>query len=115
VRATQTADLLTEHARWPEAEIIAPLAPGGGAAHIIRELARFEGCHAIAMVGHQPGLGQLLSYLLTGSERGVASEFRKGGVAALALLNDHVTPAGATLDWLATPRMLRSLSSSRRG
>jgi phosphohistidine phosphatase len=64
----------------------------------------------IALVGHQPSLGQLASYLLTGSPGLVPLAFKKGGVAAISV---HAMPprSPGALEWFLTPRQLRSISS----
>jgi phosphohistidine phosphatase len=63
----------------------------------------------IALVGHEPNLSEVASYLLTGTGRhGVDLELKKGGVACVGV--DGVPgPGTAWLRWLATPRMLRSM------
>jgi len=60
------------------------------------------------LVGHQPGLSELASLLLTGSERRLYVDFKKGGVACIeAELTEDTTRC--ILRWLATPKLLRSL------
>ena len=63
----------------------------------------------IALVGHQPSLGELASYLLTGSPGLVPLAFKKGAVAAISV---HALPprSPGTLEWFLTPRQLRSIS-----
>ena len=63
------------------------------------------------IVGHEPGLSQLVAVLLTGSPDGLAIELKKGGVVALAL--DRLAPRRATLLWSSTPRALRRLGRGR--
>ena len=63
----------------------------------------------IAAVGHEPSLGLILSWLLTGSERRTFV-FRKGGAC---LLEFSGQPAAGTsvLLWALTPAQLRELAS----
>ena len=62
----------------------------------------------IAVVGHEPSLGQILSWLLTGTERQLIA-FRKGG-ACLLEIPGEVAAGTATLLWALTPGQLRQLA-----
>jgi phosphohistidine phosphatase len=63
----------------------------------------------IAAIGHEPSLGQIFSWLLTGTERHIIA-FRKGGVCLLDLPGDEVAAGTATLLWALTPAQLRELA-----
>ncbi len=63
---------------------------------------------SIAAVGHEPSLGQILSWLLTGTERRLLA-FRKGG-ACLLEIPGEVAAGTATLLWALTPAQLRQLA-----
>ena len=59
----------------------------------------------LALVGHEPDLGELTARLL-GARGNV--EFKKGGVCFLQM--DGATPGGpGTLRWMLTPKALRAL------
>ena len=60
------------------------------------------------LVGHEPGLSELASYLLTRSAGNVEIEMKKGGAAMLSL-EGVPQPGAALLRWLLTPKVLRSL------
>ena len=62
----------------------------------------------IAVVGHEPSLGQILSWLLTGTERRILA-FRKGG-ACLLEIPGEAAAGTATLVWALTPGQLRQLA-----
>lgn len=62
----------------------------------------------IALVGHQPSLGELASYLLTGSPALAALPFKKGGIAAISLASLPPRIPG-TLEWFLTPKQLRAM------
>jgi len=62
----------------------------------------------IAAIGHEPSLGQIFSWLLTGTERRLLA-FRKGG-ACLLELPDEMGAGTATLLWALTPAQLRQLA-----
>jgi phosphohistidine phosphatase len=56
----------------------------------------------VAVVGHEPHLGALLSLLVTGSARPARFELDKSAVAALERTKNRWT-----LRWLATPRLIK--------
>jgi len=63
------------------------------------------GLSTLAVIGHEPDLGMLLSTLLAGP----GSDFvalKKGGVARVHL-EPPVESGSGTLRWLLTPRLLR--------
>jgi phosphohistidine phosphatase SixA len=61
----------------------------------------------VAIVGHEPGLGRVTSWLLAKSERSFI-EIKKGA-ALLLSFPDAVDAAAATLLWSLTPAQLRGL------
>lgn len=106
-RASQTADLLVAGIGGkPRLEVLAALAPGGRMTQVLEAIARFsKRAHHIALVGHEPDLGELAARLLRA--RGTI-EFKKGGVCCLEL--DGAMPNGpGTLRWLLPPRALRKI------
>jgi phosphohistidine phosphatase len=62
----------------------------------------------VAVVGHEPSLSRIVSWLLAGSDRPLV-ELRKGGACLLAL-NGKPAAATATLVWALTPAQLRRLA-----
>jgi phosphohistidine phosphatase len=58
----------------------------------------------LAIVGHEPHLTSLMSWLITGEASGGNFELKKGGVAQL---EGEPEPAGMKLISLLTPRVLR--------
>jgi phosphohistidine phosphatase len=107
VRARQTAQILTEVAGWPAPEEAPELSPGEPALAILDLLAK-DRSRLTAVVGHQPGLGQLLAACLLGDGNPLPIEMKKNAVACVSF--DGKPRAGhAALKWLATPRMLRAL------
>lgn len=107
VRAKQTARILTDIAGWPEAEEVAELAPGEPALAVLALLAKHRS-KLTAVVGHQPGLGQLLGACLLGGGGSFPIEMKKNAVACVSF-EGKPRPGHAALKWLATPRMLRAL------
>jgi phosphohistidine phosphatase len=105
IRARQTAQILTEVAGWPPAEEAPELLPGRAALAVLRLLA-LDRSQRVALVGHQPGLGALLTACLLGNDGAISIEMKKNAVACVSF--DGSARAGrAVLNWLATPRMLR--------
>jgi phosphohistidine phosphatase len=104
VRARQTADLLA--ARLPEhpaVRIVDELAPGHEIAAVIAELGKRVKRRRVAIVGHEPELGELAASLI-GAPR--ALPFRKGGVCRIDVDGLGSTRAG-TLIWFLPPKILR--------
>jgi phosphohistidine phosphatase len=107
LRTVQTARILTEVAGWPRAEEAAELAPGGSPLEVLSLLGKNR-LKRVAVVGHQPELGALLTICLTGDERPLSIDIKKNAVVCL-FFGGSPRPGRATLQWLATPRMLRGL------
>jgi phosphohistidine phosphatase len=62
----------------------------------------------LMIVGHNPGLSELVALLVMGSTESWFFELKKGGIAALSTRAD----GGFALDWIAPPRLLRLLDES---
>ena len=107
IRARQTAQILTEVAGWPPAEEVHELLPDEDALAVLSLLAKQRG-KRIAVVGHQPGLGALLSACLLGNAGVIPVELKKNAVACVSF-SGPARAGRAALKWLATPRMLRGL------
>jgi phosphohistidine phosphatase len=85
VRAWDTASILANETGWPHAVREPTLETEGGevaVASILRVIRSRESRASIALVGHEPVLGELVSHLLGGAAR-VA--LRKGAVALLEI------------------------------
>jgi phosphohistidine phosphatase len=106
VRAKQTADLLAAGvAGKPPVKILAALAPGNGPDEVMTQLARAAKRRRIALVGHEPGLGELAAHLIDAAR---PLPFRKGGVCRIDVQGLTEERAGALI-WFVTPKMLRQL------
>jgi phosphohistidine phosphatase len=107
VRSRQTAEALA--ASFGEAPPIvnAPsLAPGGTHNAIMDELAKQSHRRKrIALVGHEPGMGELAARLL-GMRRPL--EFKKGAIARIDVTALPTTGPGQ-LRWFLPPRFLRKI------
>jgi phosphohistidine phosphatase len=109
IRARQTAQILTEIAGWPTAEEASELLPGKAPLAILTLLAK-DRSERVALVGHQPGLGALLSACLVGNGSAIPIEMKKNAVACLSF-EGSARAGRAVLKWLATPRMLRAIKA----
>jgi phosphohistidine phosphatase len=106
VRAKQTADLLAaDISGKPPVKLLPALAPGHASEDVMTQLAKNARRRRIAVVGHEPGLGELAAYLL-GARRPLP--FRKGGVCRVDLQGLTGKHPG-TLTWFVTPKVLREI------
>jgi phosphohistidine phosphatase len=108
VRAWQTAELLESEAGWPRPVACEALVSGRGPADILQALQPFATHNALALVGHEPGLHELASYLLT-ADTDAQIEMRKGSVARLEVV-ESLRPGAGRLRWLLPPKVLRALA-----
>ncbi len=106
-RAVQTARILAAAYGGVEPVVVPTLAPAQSAAEVTRWLAGERRHETVAIVGHEPGLSRVVSWLLAGSERSFI-ELKKGA-ALLLTFPDAVEAAAGTLLWALTPSQLRGL------
>ena len=107
VRTRQTAEALASAFREPPPIVNAPsLAPGGTHNAIVEELGKQSHRRKkIAIVGHEPGIGELAARLL-GVRKAV--EFKKGAICRIDVT--ALPPTGnGQLKWFLTPRILRKI------
>lgn len=106
VRAKQTATLLAHGlGNKTSVKTLDALAPGHAPRQVMNELSRVAKNHRIALVGHEPGLGELAAHLI-GSAR--ALPFKKGGVCYIAIQGLTSRRPGE-LVWFLPPKVLRRL------
>ena len=106
VRAKQTADLLAAGLLGKAAvKILDALAAAHSPASVLAQLAKAARRRRLALVGHEPGLGELAAHL-TGAGR--ALPFKKGGVCRIDVESLSSRRSGA-LTWFVTPKMLRGM------
>ena len=106
VRTRQTAEIVAS-AFDPRPAIVNvdALAPGGNQANVLAELEKHVRRGHIAIVGHEPGIGELAGRL-AGMRH--ALELKKGAVCRIDV--DTLPPkGGGTLRWFLTPKVLRNL------
>jgi phosphohistidine phosphatase len=106
-RTKQTAAILTQYAGWPRAIPCPQLLPGESPQALLALLARTRG-QRLAVIGHQPDLGRLISACLPGSPGSAAFELRKMAVALISFDGAPRASQGE-LRWLVPPKLLRSI------
>jgi len=109
VRAWQTAEILRSETGWPAPVACDALASGRAPAEVLQALQPFTSSGAIALVGHEPSLHELASYLLTADASHAQIEMKKGAVACLEV-GEGLRPGAGRLSWLLPPRVLRALA-----
>ena len=108
VRARETAMLLAAGLKpKPAVAEIEALSPGGRPNAIVEAIkTHSKSNRRLALVGHEPDLGELAARLL-GARGNV--EFKKGAVCLIEV--DGATPGGpGTLRWMLTPKAMRALA-----
>jgi phosphohistidine phosphatase len=105
LRARQTAAIVAKALNCKDRlELFGALAPGNAPRDVVEGLHRLPVPHNVLLVGHEPGLSQLISLLL-GGEPGLSIALRKGGLCKLSA--ETLKPSRcATLQWLLTPKQM---------
>ncbi len=105
VRAKQTAELLVDGLKpAPTIVVVAVLAPGTAPVTDCRGAGAFRKVRRVALVGHEPGIGELATWLV-GSK--TPMPFKKGGICRIDVASLPPASGGGQLIWFAPPRMLR--------
>lgn len=108
-RARETAEIFAEEIGALPIETFAPLASGESLRSLRNGLAERDYPRGVALVGHEPDLGELASYMLTGDEKAAPLHFRKAGVATFEVASlTELRPA--ILRWFLPPSLLRRLT-----
>jgi phosphohistidine phosphatase len=106
VRTRQTAEVLAESMKTkaPIANSDS-LAPAGTPGAVMQELAKYAKKGSVALVGHEPNMGELAARLIGAR---APLDFKKGAVCRIDF--DVLPPKGAGhLRWFITPKILRRL------
>lgn len=106
VRAVQTAEIVSA-AYGQHAEETATLEPGAAPDDFVHWVRERDADVAI-IAGHEPDLGELTTWLMTGASESHV-EFKKGG-ACLLEFDGQVKRAGGVLRWLMGPKELAALA-----
>jgi phosphohistidine phosphatase len=106
VRTRQTAEVFSEELKSKPPIIVSDaLAPAGTPAAVVQEITKHVRKARVALVGHEPNLGELAAQLI-GARNPLV--FKKGGICRIDF--DMLPPkGGGMLRWFLTPKMLRAL------
>ena len=107
VRTKQTAEIIAGTLKEkPQVVTSDALAPAGTPAGVVQELAKHAKQPRVALVGHEPNLGELAARLI-GAKSPIV--FKKGAVCRIDF--EILPPKGiGQLRWLLPPRVLRKLA-----
>ena len=110
-RATQTASLVGNEIGYDgKMQLEAALRPGAGFEDFRALLAKYAKCEAIMVVGHNPNLSEFLSLLISEGQSDSAVDLKKGAVARVEMRGKS-----GTLEWLLTPKSVRTILASAAG
>jgi phosphohistidine phosphatase len=112
VRAVETAEIIASALGVGKKDIEQTdnLAPGASIEALFAEIKKHNGAEAIALVGHQPDLGDIISSIAQGAQS-LAIQLKKGGVCCINI-TETVPALRGELMWLMTPRQLRLLAKA---
>ncbi len=107
-RALETAAIISTEFEMGEADVIAALQPGATVEEFEQWASSHAGRDVVAIVGHEPHLSSLVTWLIAGRGNS-AVELKKGGACLVEF--DLAPRAGrGILKWLLSPRQLRQLA-----
>jgi phosphohistidine phosphatase len=106
VRTRQTADVFAEILSVKASVVSSDaLAPAGTPAAVIQEISHHARKGRVALVGHEPNLGELAAQLIHARS---PLSFKKGGICRIDL--DSPPPKGVgSLVWFLPPKILRKI------
>ncbi len=107
LRTRQTAEIVAEIYVGRTVMELDALAPGGAPEELLAWLRSHRDVAVVAIVGHEPDLGELVGWLLCGCHESVIA--MKKGSACLLSLDSGITPGKARLVWSLTASQLASL------
>jgi phosphohistidine phosphatase len=109
IRAIQTAEIIAAALNVGIREIreTSSLAPGASAGDLFTEIKSHTGVESVALVGHQPDLGLLVSGIIGSAAPSI--QLKKGGVCCVNI-SETVPALRGDLVWLLTPKQLRLLA-----
>lgn len=108
VRAQETARIVAQAYGIAAVETSNALRPDTAPTLFVSWLAAQNGDRVVAVVGHEPHLGLLVTWLMTGIEESRVA-FKKGGACMLEF-DERPRRGGGRLIWALTPAQLRDLA-----
>lgn len=107
IRARETARLLAREYKRLKPVEVPELLPGLSEKAVAAWLAQQPADATIALIGHEPDLSALASWLMTGRRDPILA--LKKGAACLLEFEDYAEAGKGVLAWLLTPAQLRQL------
>jgi phosphohistidine phosphatase len=107
VRAQQTAGIVAKAFDGMSVETVEALSPESDPADLVDWLGKHATAEVVAVVGHEPHLGMLVTWLMT--ERRESQVAMSKGGAALLEFDSRVAARSGTLQWLLTGSQLRRI------
>lgn len=109
IRAKETAEIVAEVLKYkPPIEIWDELEPEGTPESACARFRSHPENASLLLVGHQPSIGVLASFLLTGSPTR-SLPFKKGSLFSIEV--NQLPPTGVgNLNWMLSSRMLRQIA-----
>ena len=107
LRARQTADIVAKGYGDLPIQIVPALTPGSDPASVLDWLEQNTSAKLLALVGHEPLLGVLVTWFMTGSSNSRVAMSKAG--AALLEFSGRVAAGTGTLQWVVTGLTLRDL------
>jgi phosphohistidine phosphatase len=107
LRAQQTAKIVADAYGDLPIDTVDALSPGSEPSAIVDWLGQHASAKLVAIVGHEPHLGMLVTWFMTGAQNSRV-ELSKGG-AALLEFSSRPSAASAILQWLLTGSQLRHI------
>jgi len=108
IRARETAENVTEIVKCKEPiQLWDQLAPGGAIDGLMQKLQNHQDKNSVLLVGHQPDMGFLASFLIFGSNK-ISLAFKKGGICCVQI-NEVPPQFPGELVWMLTPKILKRL------
>jgi phosphohistidine phosphatase len=108
VRAAQTAAIVAKEYDDLAVQTVSALAPDSEPAAFAAWLRTRGDASVVAVVGHEPHLGTLTTWLMTGT-RDSHVALDKGGACMLDI-EEKPGARSATLEWLLTPKVMERLA-----
>jgi phosphohistidine phosphatase len=112
VRAVETAEIITTVLGQNKIKVeqTETLAPGASTDELFAEIKRHTGAESIALIGHQPDLGEIISKIVR-CNGNLLIELKKGSVCCINVIETVPTLHG-NLIWLFAPKHLRMLGKA---
>ena len=104
VRARQTAEIIAEPYEIADTQVTDSLVPGASFEDFVSWCAGLGDKKVVAVVGHEPHLGTLVTWLLAGGNQS-RIRLKKGGACLVEFDSEPQRDSGI-LNWLLTPRQL---------